>query len=262
MDIYKKNYFCLNQSNAKKIIYGFFSREGGQSKDNYKFLNCSLSSFDKKNDVMKNIDIAKKNLDIKNHKLKFIKQIHSSKVIIINKNNFNIKNEADGMITKNKKIALSILTADCAPIFIYDNKNPLICALHSGWKGCLNDIITNSIKQITSINHNINNLSAIVGPCLAKRNFEVSSNFQKNFLIKCKKYERFFSKKKESRKYLFDMRGLINFQLKQNLIKNISNIDIDTYDKKNLFFSHRRSFHQNKLPTGRMINIIAFNEKA
>ena len=63
-------------------------------------------------------------------------------------------------------------------------------------------------------------------------------------------------------KDLFDMRGLINFQLKQNFIKNISNDNIDTYDKKNLFFSHRRSLHQNKLPAGRMINIIAFNEKA
>ena len=184
MNIYKKNYFCLNQSNAKKIIYGFFSRKGGQSKDNYKFLNCSLSSFDKKKDVIKNIDIAKENLDIMNHKLKFIKQTHSSKVIIVNKNNFNTETEADGMITENKKIALSILTADCAPIFIYDNKSPLICALHSGWRGCLNDIVTNCIKQITAIDHNINNLNAIVGPCLAKKNFEVSSNFQKNFLIK------------------------------------------------------------------------------
>ena len=35
-------------------------------------------------------------------------------------------------------------------------------------------------------------------------------------------------------------------------------IDIDTYTNKNLFFSHRRSFQQKKLPTGRMINIIAF----
>ena len=51
--------------------------------------------------------------------------------------------------------------------------------------------------------------------------------------------------------------------------KNISDLKIppilpilhqkDTYENHQFFFSHRRSFHQNNLPTGRMINIIAFN---
>ena len=44
------------------------------------------------------------------------------------------------------------------------------------------------------------------------------------------------------------------------MIKNVTNIDIDTYENKELFFSHRRSTHNNQLPTGRMINIIGFNK--
>ena len=40
---------------------------------------------------------------------------------------------------------------------------------------------------------------------------------------------------------------------------NIEEIDKDTYSNKKLFFSHRRSTHLQNLPTGRMINIIGFN---
>ena len=57
------------------------------------------------------------------------------------------------------------------------------------------------------------------------------------------------------------MRNLIKFQLSENKIMKIDDIDIDTYENKDLFFSHRRSTHLNKLPTGRMINIIGFNKK-
>ena len=45
----------------------------------------------------------------------------------------------------------------------------------------------------------------------------------------------------------------------KNLI-DIENIKIDTYQHKKLFFSHRRSSHNNDLPTGRMINIIGFSK--
>ena len=56
------------------------------------------------------------------------------------------------------------------------------------------------------------------------------------------------------------MRKLIRSQLYENKIKNVEDIDMDTYTNDNLFFSHRRSTHLNELPAGRMINIIGFNK--
>ena len=40
-------------------------------------------------------------------------------------------------------------------------------------------------------------------------------------------------------------------------IKKIHNINLDTYAHKRLFFSHRRSKHQNEKTTGRLINLIS-----
>ena len=54
------------------------------------------------------------------------------------------------------------------------------------------------------------------------------------------------------------MRGLINFQFKILGVKNIFNINKNTYLNNELFYSHRRATHEKLLGTGRMINIISF----
>ena len=103
-------------------------------------------------------------------------------------------------------------------------------------------------------------INAIIGPCLGKKNFEVSEDFKMNFIKTNFHYQKFFSKTKKNKKSLFDMRSLIKYQLISNKIENIDDIIMDTYDNSNFFFSHRRSTHLNQLPTGRMINIIGFKE--
>ena len=51
--------------------------------------------------------------------------------------------------------------------------------------------------------------------------------------------------------------SFINYQLKKNGIINVYNINKNTYSDKENFFSYRRLTHQNKINSGRMINIIS-----
>ena len=44
------------------------------------------------------------------------------------------------MITNKQNIAISILTADCAPILFYDPKKNIIGPAHAGWKGAYKKI--------------------------------------------------------------------------------------------------------------------------
>ena len=99
----------------------------------------------------------------------------------------------------------------------------------------------------------------MVGPCLGFENFEVDKNFKIKFLKKNKYYSKFFSHKNEN-KDLFNLRNLINFQLKKEGIQKIYNIRKNTYKYSDYFFSHRRAIHENKVMTGRMINIISFRD--
>ncbi len=254
----KKNFIDIK--NIKKIInIGFFTSKGGVSKGDYYSLNCSKNNEDRKNNVLKNINTAIKQLSIEDKKLKLINQIHSKKTFVINNNNSNIEFYGDGLITKNKNIALGILTADCVPIFIFDLQKSIICGLHSGWKGGLLNIAKEGIKKIKNKKIENKNIIAVVGPCLGFNNFEVDKKFKFKFKKKNSNYLKFF-KYKNRNKDLFNLRGLINYQIKAEGINKIYNINRDTYKNSDIFFSHRRSTHQNKIKTGRMINIISFKD--
>jgi copper oxidase (laccase) domain-containing protein len=50
------------------------------------------------------------------------------------------------MITKEKGIVLGVFSADCLPIFIFDQKREIIGLLHAGWKGGLKGIAKEAIK--------------------------------------------------------------------------------------------------------------------
>ena len=249
----KKNYLIAKKSSVK---HGFFTRLDGLSKRQFKSLNCSNSSGDNKKIVFKNRLIALKNLHLNKKKLVLIKQTHSSKVIRINKNNLNKNLKADGMITSLDNVVLGILTADCAPIFIYDDSNKFVCSLHAGWKGSLNNISQKAVKLFEKYNIQRDNLYAIIGPCLGMNNFEVDTDFKMKFIKKDSKYSKFFKKKNNVKSY-FNLRKLINYQLTELGLKKIFNVNRDTYSDENLFFSHRRSNHKGKKSTGRLINLIS-----
>ena len=251
--MYLKNFFFIKNSPAK---HGFFTRLDGLSKKQFSSLNCSSSNEDNKKNVNGNRLIAIKNLNLNKKKLILIKQTHSSKVIRINKANLDQKIEADGIITSLNNVVLGILTADCAPIFIYDDKNKFVCNLHSGWKGSLNNISEKAIKLFDKYKIKRKNLIAIIGPCLGAKNYEVDINFQRKFIKKNTEYAKFFRYKNRIKSY-FNLRALINYQLSELGLKKIHNINRDTYSNNNLFFSHRRATHKGRKTTGRLINLIS-----
>ena len=253
--MFLKNFFFIKNSPIK---HGFFTRLNGLSKKQFKSLNCSSSNNDNKKNVYINRLIAIKNLNLNNKKLILIKQTHSSKVIRITKNNLDKDIEADGVITSLNDVVLGILTADCAPIIIYDNKKKFVCNLHSGWKGSLNNISQKAIRLFDKYQIKRKNLSAIVGPCLGVKNYEVDKDFQKKFIKKNIKYAKFFRYKNKKKSY-FNLRALINYQLSELGLKKIYNINRDTYSSENLFFSHRRSTHKGEKTTGRLINLISLS---
>jgi len=56
--------------------------------------------------------------------------------------------EADGMLTAFPDICLVIRTADCIPVFVYDETRHVLGAVHSGWRGCRLDIAGKMVDLI------------------------------------------------------------------------------------------------------------------
>ena len=237
----------------KNIKHGFFNREGGFSKGIYKSLNCGLGSKDDKEIVRKNIKKVCKKLGCDKENIILLNQIHSSIVHKITKVPKK-KLKGDSLITSKKGVALGILTADCAPVFIYDPANNLIGALHAGWKGAFKQIISKTLKNFISKGSNLNNLIAVVGPCINRRNYEVKRDFLNKFITKKKSNKKFF--KYKDNKIFFSLSDYIKECFLNLGVKNIEIIKKDTYLLSNNFFSARRSIKNKLNDYGRNISVI------
>ena len=156
-------FFSKKLKKFENIKHCFFSRKNGFSKGNYLSLNCGLGSGDKKENVLKNLNLVSKKIGCKDEVLITLNQIHSNKVVYF-ENESSIKNKlpGDAIVTKIKNVAIGILTADCAPILLYDHSKKIIGCIHSGWKGALNGVIKNTVKKFKELNSNIDNLIAVV----------------------------------------------------------------------------------------------------
>ena len=247
-------YYSNKLKRFKQIKHCFFSKKGGYSKGIYKSLNCGEGSNDSKKNVKKNLILIAKKMMVKRNNLFLMYQTHSNKVVEIKKNNSKRKVLADAMITREKNIALGVVTADCIPVILYDKKNNIIACIHAGWKGAFSGIIKNTIYKIKKIN-NQNKIYASIGPCIGKKSYEVDLEFYKKFVTKTKKNKSYFSFKNKKKKF-FDLRKFVSDKLKEQDVL-VDNVNRDTFTERNNFFSYRRSSILKQKDYGRCISVIS-----
>jgi hypothetical protein len=231
---------------------------GGKSTGIFKSLNCGPSSSDKKKNILKNLEIVSNKIKAKNKKIILLNQVHSNKFHYIGMHSkLNNKFEGDALVTDRKNTPIAILTADCAPLLLYDDKKKMIAAIHAGWKGSYKDIVKKVVKFMIKKGCSSRNITAAIGPCISSNNYEVKEDFIKKFIKKDKKNIIFFKKNKD--KNYFSLNKYIHFQLNSLDIKKIDIINKDTFNTKNNFFSARRSISRNENDYGRNISIIMIN---
>ena len=243
----------------QNINHAFFNRIGGKSTGIFKSLNCGPGSADKKKNILKNLTIVKKIISPKSKKIILLNQIHSNKFYFIDKNSKILRNkfEGDALITNRANLPIAVLTADCAPILIHDEKTKMVAAIHAGWKGAYKDIVIKVINFMIKKGCSTKNITAAIGPCISVNSYEVKEDFIKRFTKKNKK-NRFFFKKINNQNY-FSLNKYIYSQLKALNIKKIDIINKDTFNPKNNFFSARRSISRKENDYGRNISVIMIN---
>tara|TARA_B100000029_G_scaffold447943_1_gene470098 strand:- start:307 stop:1068 length:762 start_codon:yes stop_codon:yes gene_type:complete len=249
-------FFSKKLQKFKNLKHCFFSRKNGFSKYNYESLNCGLGSNDKKENILKNLKYVSNKIGCEKESLITLNQKHTSEVVCFN-SDIDVKNKlmADAVVSTVKNVGLGILTADCASILFYDPKNKIIGCSHAGWKGAINGIIKNTVKKFNQLNSKNEDLIAVVGPCINKKNYKVRNDFLKKFIDQDKKNEIFFEKI-NSENYLFDLRGYINNEISNLNIKNVENIEKDTFSDAEFFYSYRRSRLNGEKDYGRCISVI------
>lgn len=89
------------------------------------------------------------------------KQIHSNKVWLVSDNKNHVTGDA---LVSQKKVFLSIKTADCLPILLYDSQQKIIAAIHAGWKGLKLGIIEKTVEKVVSIGGELHHVFCTIGP--------------------------------------------------------------------------------------------------
>jgi purine-nucleoside/S-methyl-5'-thioadenosine phosphorylase / adenosine deaminase len=232
-------------SQHKEIVFGFSTKIGAERKPPYYF-NMSASVGDDEKIVKENRELFFKELGLKYENVALQKQMHGDKINYVTEGGF--YGESDALITDKKKLGLAISTADCTPIFLFDKKNKIIAAVHSGWRGTEKKILLKVLQKLKEdFNSSSEDLISYIGPSISQKNYEVGKEVADKF------NEKYLLPKGE--KYLLNVAG-INYDILINFGIPKGNIQLSSYcnfEMKYLLHSYRRD----GLQSGRTFGIIA-----
>ena len=188
-----------------------------------------------------------RSLHIPEEKILRFKQIHSDNIVSILSNQQATRQmaaplaEADGWLLKPAQWGAAILTADCVPLIIWDEKADIIGLAHCGWRGVAAQLPAKTVQAMKAAGAQ-GPLSAWTGPHIQAHSFEVQQDVADQFpgCVSTK-----------NGKLFVDLNRAISFQLTAQSIaeKNIEFCPHCTCAEPENFFSFRRDHTKDALLT-------------
>lgn len=181
-----------------------------------------------------------------------IVQVHGRRVVTADSDFLrkrSVLEEADGVITKIPNVALSVRTADCLPVFMYDPVQKGIGLIHVGRRGAEKNILQEAVEQMKAEwKTDPKTIKAFLGPAIRSCCYEVEREFQEYFLEDLTVNDgRYYLDLIQACKKKLTGLGLQD--------KNIIDCGICTCCDKN-YFSYRREGEN----AGRMISLMMLKE--
>ncbi|MEL6954233.1 MAG: peptidoglycan editing factor PgeF [Pseudomonadota bacterium] len=235
--------------------HGFFTRRGGVSEGLYAGLNCGAGSGDRPEAVAENRARAAAWLGLKPEALAGVHQVHSADVVHVAEPQDGARPRADGLVTATPGLALGILTADCQPVLFADREAGVIGAAHAGWRGALGGVLEATLEAMETLGASRNRISAAIGPSIGPDAYEVDAAYRDHFVAEAPESASLFKPGKPG-KYLFDLPGFGLSRLRAAGVGRATWTGHCTYGAPDLFYSYRRSCHENAPDYGRLLSAI------
>ena len=80
--------------------------------------------------------------------------------------------DCDGLITDEPGVPLCVFTADCVPVLFSEPERGIVCAVHSGWKGTVADMMGAAVEAICGMGGDVKHIRAAIGPAISRCCFE------------------------------------------------------------------------------------------
>jgi purine-nucleoside/S-methyl-5'-thioadenosine phosphorylase / adenosine deaminase len=238
------------------VRHGFLGRRGGVSEGVCAGLNVGLGSSDDRDSIRENRRRAVAAV-APGSKLVTLHQVHSAEAIHVTCPYADDERpRADAMVSDRPGLLLGILTADCAPILLADREAGVVAAAHAGWKGAIGGVVEAAVAGMERLGASRARIAAAVGPCIARRSYEVDEAFLRRFAEADPEHERFFTLGRDGH-HQFDLEGFVLSRLAASGLTRIEALGEDTYSQSDRFFSYRRATHRGEADYGRQISLIA-----
>jgi YfiH family protein len=239
----------------RSIPHGFLGRRGGASQGICGGLNAGFGSGDDAEAILEN---RRRAVDAvaPGARLVTVHQVHSAEAAFVEGAwAEDARPHADAMVTDRPGLLLGILTADCAPVLFADAEAGVVGAAHAGWKGAFSGVVEATVAEMERRGAVRERIAAAVGPCIARRSYEVDETFLRRFVEAEPENERFFSLGRPGY-HQFDLEGFVVSRLAEAGLTRIEALGEDTYSQPERFYSYRRSTHRAEPTYGRQISLI------
>jgi YfiH family protein len=237
------------------LTHGFFTRTGGVSAPPYDSLNCGPGSQDSAAAIAENRGRVAAAMGVGPDHLVTLHQVHSAICLAIDAAPTGPRARADALVTATPGLAIAVLTADCQPVLFADPDAGVIGAAHAGWTGALAGVLEATLDGMEQLGADRARVTAVIGPCISQRAYEVGPEFVERFLDQHPENARFFASGTGDRA-LFDLPG---YGLGRLLAAGVGSAQWTrhcTFSDPDRFFSWRRTCHQGGTDYGRLIATI------
>lgn len=235
--------------------HGFFTRLGGASSGIFAGLNCGTGSSDLAECVTINRTRAAAALGVGPGALVTVHQVHSADVLDVTGPIAGTAPKADGLVTATPGVALGVLTADCQPVLFSDAEAGVVGAAHAGWKGALAGVLEATVAAMERLGARRERISAVIGPTISQRAYEVGPEFFETFLAEDPDSVRYFASGAGDRMH-FDLPGYGLHRLREAGVGQAEWTRHCTYSDPVHFYSYRRSVHEAEADYGRLLSAI------
>ena len=167
------------------LLHGFMGRRGGKSHGVYAGLNTSYRVGDDPKTVSQNVCDLKLAVGIHDGRIVTMRQVHGDNIVEVRDRSLKEAGEADGMVTAEPEIFLSVLTADCVPLLFVAPKNKIVAAVHAGWRGTLAGIAEQTVRRFEQqYGVSPEELEVALGPAIGVCCYEVQDDVAKPLMKK------------------------------------------------------------------------------
>lgn len=225
------------------------TRQGGFSLPPFDSLNLGLHVGDSDTRVEKNRNDLIETAQLPESP-RWLNQVHGTTVTTASTWQFG--DEADAMISEQMNQVCVIMTADCLPILLCNQKGDMVVAIHAGWRSLAAGIIE---KTLLKFDCNPQEIMAWFGPAIGPMKFEVGTDVYHAFTQYSEQAQQAFVQT-DATHYLADIYLLAKQRLNAQNIHALFGGDFCTVSEPARFFSYRRDG-----VTGRMASMIWISPK-